>query len=114
MSGANISFEKFQAISKAANSRPRFSHRYSIPKGDRKKASDKPRLLDLLTFIAPHTSADYLAVPNDGEICVVDIVFREKGFFAVTQFISPDQIDAMILNFFGVPGLRVTNCIWIA
>jgi hypothetical protein len=114
MSRADISFEEFQAISKAANIRPRFSHRYTTPKEDRKKATDKPRLLDLLTYIAPESSADFLAIPNDGEICVVDMVFREKGFFAVTPFISPEQIGAMVRDFFGTPGIRVNTCLWIA
>jgi len=107
-------FEEFQAMAQAVNVRPRFAHTYSIKSEDRKKANEKPRLLDFLVFIAPESNADFLAISNDGEIAVIDMVRREKAFFAVPETIQPAQISAMVRDFFGTPGVRVTHCMWVA
>ena len=114
MSGAHISFEKFQALSKAASMRPHFAHTYTVQKEQRLKATDKPRLLDLLLYIAPQSERDFLAIPEDGEFTVIDCVRKEKGFFAIPAGAMPSDLHQMVKDFFGVEPLRLENVKWLA
>jgi hypothetical protein len=109
-----MTFNEFQAQHAANQYRPRFAHKYTVPAGERKKATDRPRLLDLLITIAPDSSTDFLAVPEKGEVAVIDVVRREKAFFMLPQGTTPEQVAQLVSEFFGAPAMRLESRLWMA
>jgi len=92
--------------------RGNFHRPYAIKKSSWAKAFNGHRLMDFMTIVIPDTDPEYLAAPEAGEFCVVDVVTREKAYFEQASCLTPEMITGMVASHFDSTGFRVGPRLW--